>query len=65
MEKALVRKTHFKADAPRQFLPWLSLWVARSRQRQQLSELEAWQLADIAISDPERKSECLKWWWQS
>ncbi|WP_370872283.1 DUF1127 domain-containing protein [Rhodopseudomonas julia] len=36
----------------------------RSRQRQQLSEMEDWQLADLAISEPERAFECRKWWWQ-
>ncbi|WP_026380510.1 DUF1127 domain-containing protein [Afifella pfennigii] len=42
----------------------LCLWLQRARQRRQLAELPPWRLADIGISEAERRRECAKWFWE-
>ncbi len=38
--------------------------IERARQRRQLAVLAPWQLADIGVSEEERRRECAKRFWQ-
>lgn len=52
------------------FGPWaesgsvLALWWRRARTRAELSRLDEAGLADIALSEAERRAECARWFWQ-
>jgi uncharacterized protein YjiS (DUF1127 family) len=49
---------------PRGYGSRVATWVRRSRTRKALRDLDARQLADIGVSEPERAAECGKWFWQ-
>jgi len=40
------------------------LWARRSTTRRRLRELDAHELVDVGISEPARRRECAKWFWQ-
>lgn len=42
----------------------LSRWLIRARTRRRLAELEARELADIGLSEAERRRECRKPFWR-
>jgi uncharacterized protein YjiS (DUF1127 family) len=41
-----------------------TLWVHRTRTRRCLAALDPRELADIGRTEPERRRECAKWFWQ-
>ena len=45
--------------------PPAALWLRRMWTRRRLAELDARQLDDIGLRDPERRCECAKWPWQA
>jgi uncharacterized protein YjiS (DUF1127 family) len=42
----------------------IRLWHRRLRTRHALRELEPHRLADIGLTEPDRRRECGKWFWQ-
>ena len=52
---------HFAAGS---FLDWLLRFLDRSKQRDDLSELDDGQLADIGLTRREAKREAGKWFWE-
>lgn len=40
-------------------------WAVRYGTRQQLRRLDTRALADVGISEAERRRECSKWFWES
>lgn len=45
-------------------LPRLRTWLMRLKTRRRLRELDARLLADVGITEAERRRECAKWFWQ-
>jgi uncharacterized protein YjiS (DUF1127 family) len=43
----------------------LLAWSQRARTRSHLRGLEAHRLADIGLSEEDRRDECAKWFWQT
>jgi len=41
-----------------------TIWFRRARTRRQLRALEAHRLADIGLSEAQRRREGVKWFWQ-
>jgi uncharacterized protein YjiS (DUF1127 family) len=41
------------------------VWLRRSRTRRRLKQLDAWELADVGLSECRRRRECGKWFWQA
>jgi hypothetical protein len=41
------------------------VWLRRSRTRRRLRELDARGLADVGLSESQRRCECAKWFWQT
>ncbi|GEM_PF-861365 len=62
----IARRTRafFSELSTKRILATLSLWSGRQRQRRQLSELDARQLADMGISMTERNAETVKVFWE-
>ena len=52
------------AALPGIVLKAVGLWRARARQRRELLELSAWQLADIGVSREAARAEAGKPFWQ-
>ena len=42
----------------------LAVWLRRARTRRHLRVLEAHRLADIGVTEKQRRDECAKWFWQ-
>lgn len=40
-------------------------WIEFHRQREQLADLEDYQLADLGLSPAQVREECAKWPWQA
>lgn len=61
----IARRTRalFSELSTKRILATVSLWSGRQRQRRQLSELDARQLADMGISMTERNAETVKMFW--
>ena len=57
-------ETLFGGSFPRSVRAVIRRWVARSRERRELGELEDHVLADIGISRAEAWREARKWFWQ-
>jgi uncharacterized protein YjiS (DUF1127 family) len=49
---------------PKSALEWLMLLLDRAKQRNDLSELTDFQLADIGLSRREAEREAGKWFWE-
>ncbi|MER9845495.1 DUF1127 domain-containing protein [Mesorhizobium australicum] len=43
----------------------VSRWIQLHCQREQLAELEDYQLADLGLSRTQVRNECAKWPWQA
>ncbi|MBI3451807.1 MAG: DUF1127 domain-containing protein [Rhodospirillales bacterium] len=41
-----------------------AIWLRRLRTRRRLRELEPRLMADVGITEAERRRECAKWFWQ-
>ena len=52
------------AALPSIVLKAFRLWRARARQRRELLELSAWQLADIGVSEDAARAEAGKPFWE-
>jgi uncharacterized protein YjiS (DUF1127 family) len=68
----LASRWHHHSDTPSEVI-WhrlrtpvavLLLWIARSRQRQDLAELEDYQLRDIGLTRADIGPECSKPFWK-
>ncbi|MDO9412126.1 MAG: DUF1127 domain-containing protein [Pseudolabrys sp.] len=44
--------------------PPLTLWLRRITTRRQLRALEAHRLADVGLTERQRRDECAKWFWE-
>jgi uncharacterized protein YjiS (DUF1127 family) len=42
----------------------VGIWFRRLKTRRRLQELDARELADVGITERERRRECAKWFWQ-
>jgi uncharacterized protein YjiS (DUF1127 family) len=46
------------------FLDLVRFWLGRRETREHLAELDPRLLADVGLSEAERRRECSKWFWQ-
>lgn len=59
----LTQRTYITPVRPA--LPTLRTWLMRLKTRRQLRDLDARLLADVGITEAERRRECAKWFWQA
>jgi uncharacterized protein YjiS (DUF1127 family) len=58
----LTQRTFLAPD--RTSLTKLRAWLMRLKTRRRLRHLDARLLADVGITEAERRRECAKWFWQ-